>query len=168
MATQHGSRAGPGAQKGEQGSPSKTALPPDQPPAKDLASFYANPSGGDSPTIPSADSADLTGTGHDGASGSVPEAPPGAADTGWDEVDGDFPYGPVQPRTQLPQAGPDARPGELPLGSVVYDSGWEDCSVIALRVVFTAGPANGYLRDWVRELALHPLSPTGVAAGDSE
>ena len=47
-------------------------------------------------------------------------------------------------------------PGGVPLGKVVYDSGWEDHSGVALRVVFTAGPANGLLRDWVRDLALRP------------
>ena len=55
-----------------------------------------------------------------------------------------------------PLAGPGSTPGGVPLGKVVYDSGWEDHSGVALRVVFTAGPANGLLRDWVRDLALRP------------
>ena len=165
MATQHGSRAGPGAQKEEQGSPSKTALPPDQPPRRDSVFFYANPSGGDSPTIPSADSADLPDAGYDGASGGMPEAPLSGTDSGRYEADGDPSPDPAQP--PAPLAEPDADQGELPPGSVVYDSGWEDCSGIALRVVFTAGPANQYLRDWVRELALHPRPPTGGDAGDN-
>ena len=42
MATQRGSRADPGAQTGEQGPPSKAALPPDQPPAKDWVFSYPN------------------------------------------------------------------------------------------------------------------------------
>lgn len=84
----HDTRAGPGAQKGEQGSPCKTALPPEQPPARDSSFSYANASGGDLPTAPAQDSTDLTGAGYDGASGGVPEALPYGADADWHEVDG--------------------------------------------------------------------------------
>ena len=168
MATQHGSRARPGVQKKEQGSPSKTALPPDQPPRRDSVFFYANPSGGDSPTISSADSADLPDTGYDGASGGVPEGPLSGTDSGRYEADGSPSRDPAQPPAPSSEHDAHLGEGEVPLGSVVYDSGWEDCSGIALRVVFTAGPANGYLRDWVRELALHPRPPTGGDAGHNE
>ena len=46
MDSQHDSRAGPGAKKGEQGSTAEPSLPPDQPPARDPAFLYANASPG--------------------------------------------------------------------------------------------------------------------------
>ena len=43
-----------------------------------------------------------------------------------------------------------------------YDSGWEDCSGISLRVLFTQGTASGLLRNWVRQMILRPTEgPTG-------
>ena len=62
----------------------------------------------------------------------------------------------MQPLAHEPLAGPGSDPGGVPLGTVVYDSGWENHSGVALRVVFTAGPATDLLRDWVRDLALRP------------
>ena len=84
----HNTRAGPGAQKGGQGSRAKLSLPPDQPQARDQAAFYANRSAEDSPTFPSAGLMDIPGAGHDGASGEMPQAPLSGTDTGWCEVDG--------------------------------------------------------------------------------
>ena len=54
--------------------------------------------------------------------------------------------GDAQSRVCLPEV--DAVAGCL------YDSGWEDCSGTLVRVVFTAGPSNPPLRNWVRELML--------------
>ena len=163
----HNTRAGPGAQKVEQGPPSKAALPPDQPPRRDPIFFYANPLRPDSPTSYAPVSADLPGAGHDGASGGAPEALPCGTDSGRYEADGDPSCDPAQPPALAPLDGPDAHLGELPLGSVVYDSGWEGHSGLEIRTVFTAGPANGYLRDWVRELALRPRPLVGGDAGDN-
>ena len=74
----HDSRAGPGAQKGEQGPPSKAALPPpDQPPRRDSAFLYATASGDGSPSISPASLTDIPGTPYDGGT-----------DTGWCDVDG--------------------------------------------------------------------------------
>ena len=53
----------------------------------------------------------------------------------------------------------------LPAGAVVYDSGWEECSGISLRVAFTAGPASEHLRAWVRELMLRPIQNGRTGAG---
>lgn len=77
MDTHHNTRAVPGAQKGEQGPPSKAALHLDQPPSRDAVFLHANPSGTDTPTSSAPVSADLPGTGHDSGN-----------DTGWYEVDG--------------------------------------------------------------------------------
>ena len=49
----------------------------------------------------------------------------------------------------------------------MYDSGWEDCSGIAVRVVFTVGPFSRAQRDFVRALMLRPLpSPGGRTEAD--
>ena len=71
----------------------------------------------------------------------------------------------AQPGADVPLVGTDSCPGAQAAGSVVYDSGWEDCSGIAVRTVFTAGPPNQILRDWVRNLMLRPVPPPG---GDTE
>ena len=88
MDTHHDSRAGPGAQKVEQGPPSKAALPPDQLPSRDAVFLYATPSAEVSPTSLSAGLTDTADAGYDGASGGAPEPLPGSTDTGWYEVDG--------------------------------------------------------------------------------
>ena len=80
-------------------------------------------------------------------------------------IDGTPPVDHAQPGADAPLAGTDPRPGAQALGPVVYDSGWEDCSGIVVRTVFTEGPPNRYLRDWVRELALRLVPPSG---GDTE
>ena len=53
----HDDRAGPGAQKGEQGPPSRAALPPDRTLAQDSASLYATPSSDASQFAASSDAA---------------------------------------------------------------------------------------------------------------
>ena len=70
---------------------------------------------------------------------------------------GDF----VQPQLDASLAGCDGQPCEVELGAVVYDSGWEDRSGIEVRVVFTAGPPNGYLQDWARRMSLRPQALPG-------
>ena len=72
---------------------------------------------------------------------------------------------PMQLFTREPLAGPGSNLGGVPLGTVVYDSGWENHAGLDIRVIFTAGPATDLLRDWVRDLALRPRPLDG---GDSE
>lgn len=72
----------------------------------------------------------------------------------------------AEPECAVPSAGAGGDLGGVPPGAVVYDSGWEDCSGMAIRVVFTAGPPNGYLRDWVRDLALRPSRLAGTDSED--
>ena len=75
---------------------------------------------------------------------------------------------PVQPCADAPMAGFGCRTAEVPLGSVVYDSGWEDHCGVEVRCVFTAGPSSQFLRDWVRKLVLRPgPSAGGNTDGDS-
>ena len=78
-------------------------------------------------------------------------------------IDGTPPVDHAQPGADAPLAG--TNPSSQVLGSVVYDSGWEDCSGIVVRTLFTEGPPNRYLRDWVREKMLRLVPPSG---GDTE
>ena len=79
--------------------------------------------------------------------------------------------GPVPAAAEPGRAGPSAGDGsglgDVPPGTVVYDSGWEDHSNLAVRTVFTAGPANGYMWDWVRDLVLRPSPLSGAGSEDS-
>ena len=58
--------------------------------------------------------------------------------------------------------------GGIDREQVIYDSGWEDCSGIEVRLLFTSGSASQMLRNWVRELMLRPAaSPIEDGAGGS-
>ena len=51
---------------------------------------------------------------------------------------------------------------------LVYDSGWEDCTGgVSLRVVFSLGPPNPRLREWVRQMMLQPARDP-VGSGGAE
>lgn len=80
MDSQHDSRAGPGAQKREQGPPSRAALPLDRTPTQDSASLYATPSSDASQSAAGDDGASPAGQVHG------PDAPApgglGSEDTG--------------------------------------------------------------------------------------
>ena len=51
----------------------------------------------------------------------------------------------------------------LPEEPIVYDSGWSCIPEVGtwVRVVFGEGPSNQSLRDWVRQLTLHPAPSDG-------
>ena len=57
--------------------------------------------------------------------------------------------------------------GEVPVGTVLYDSGEEVHGGITVRMVFTAGPVSESLRELVRELMLSPVQG-GRAGTDRE
>ena len=49
--------------------------------------------------------------------------------------------------------------GAIPEDRVVYDSGWEEGTGLAVRVVFAAGGENPELWRWVRRLAFQQGTP---------
>ena len=67
----------------------------------------------------------------------------------------------AQQDTDAPPVGSDLccppHDGDFPPGSVVYDTGWEDHAGVEIRAVFTAGPPNHSLREWVRAQIFSPV-----------